>query len=106
MPKTRLFVSCAIIALVSVPLIMRWVPPNAWYGFRTATTLSSADIWYRTNTFAGWALLAAALTTVAVAWFVPGRLWLTWWFPAVALLGPLAIAVVVAFVYLAIPTKQ
>ena len=54
------FAACAVIALVSIPLILRAVPPNRWYGIRTARTLSDRALWFRANRFAGWAFLAAA----------------------------------------------
>jgi len=38
---------------LGIPLALGKVPPNAWYGFRTAKTLSSAAIWYPANRSAG-----------------------------------------------------
>jgi uncharacterized membrane protein len=38
---------------VSVPLILKKVPPNQWYGFRVPKTLSSDRIWYEANRVAG-----------------------------------------------------
>jgi uncharacterized membrane protein len=65
-------VACAVIALVSVPLILKAVPPNRWYGFRTTRTLSNEDLWFRANRIAGWAFLAAAGTTAAILVLAPG----------------------------------
>jgi uncharacterized membrane protein len=56
---------------VSVPLILRAVPPNRWYGVRTTRTLSSEKLWFRANHFAGWAFLAAAGTTAVVLVLAP-----------------------------------
>jgi|KBSMisStaDraftv2_1062788.scaffolds.fasta_scaffold60339_5 uncharacterized membrane protein len=64
-------IACAVIAAVSVPLILRAVPPNRWYGFRTTRTLSNEKLWFRANHFAGWAFLAAAGATAAVLVFAP-----------------------------------
>jgi len=64
-------IACAVIAAVSVPLILRAVPPNRWYGFRTTRTLSNEKLWFRANHFAGWAFLAAAGTTAAVLVLAP-----------------------------------
>ncbi len=34
---------------VCIPLLLRKVPPNAIYGFRTPKTLSDPQIWYEAN---------------------------------------------------------
>jgi hypothetical protein len=57
---TGFLVGAGFIALVSIPLILKLVPRNRFYGFRTQATLASDDIWFRANRFAGWALLIAA----------------------------------------------
>ena len=38
---------------ISIPLIMRKVPPNSFYGCRTRKTLSNPRIWYEANHTAG-----------------------------------------------------
>jgi uncharacterized membrane protein len=38
---------------ISIPLIMRRVPPNAFYGCRTRKTLSDPKIWYEANYISG-----------------------------------------------------
>lgn len=55
-----------LIALVSIPLIKGIVPPNVYYGYRTAKTLSSDSIWYKANKRAGLYLMAAGIL-VAIA---------------------------------------
>lgn len=55
----------ALFALVSLPLIRGRVPRNPLYGFRTPKTLSSDDIWYPANRYAGRALFRAGLATLA-----------------------------------------
>ncbi len=69
--RARLLASCVLIVLVSVPLILRIVPPNGIYGFRTSLTMSSAAIWYPANAFAGWALLLAAVAAGVLLTFLP-----------------------------------
>jgi uncharacterized membrane protein len=63
---------CALlIAAVNVPLILRKVPKNAFYGMRTPKTMNGSDEnWYEVNYLAGvamvWSsLIAAALMVVA-----------------------------------------
>ncbi len=40
-----------------IPMALRFVPPNPFYGYRTRKTFSSQDIWYRANRFCGWAMV-------------------------------------------------
>ncbi len=98
--STLLLIGAGVIAVVSIPLILKVVPPNHIYGFRTPSTLANRELWYRANVFAGWAFLIAAIASIVlVASGVGGVL------PALAsespsLVLPLAIAVVACFVYL------
>jgi uncharacterized membrane protein len=93
-------VPCAIIAAVSIPLILELVPPNKLYGFRTSQTLANRELWFRTNRFAGWSfLLAAAVSTavfIAEPEYASGRSAAG----LVIFVAPLAIAVAACFVYL------
>jgi len=94
------WVPCAFIAVASVPLILKIVPPNRLYGFRTPKTLANRDVWFRANRFAGWALLIASATSAFLFALEPqyasGR--------SLAGLGifimPLVIAVVTSLAYL------
>src|SRR6516162_696835 len=55
-----LFIALPALTLaLGIPLILRLVPPNRFYGFRTATSYSSADAWYQLNFATGLALVAA-----------------------------------------------
>jgi uncharacterized membrane protein len=51
----------ALTFALGIPLILRLVPPNRFYGFRTTTTYSSADAWYQINFATGVALVAAGV---------------------------------------------
>jgi uncharacterized membrane protein len=52
---------------VSIPLVMRKVRPNLFYGFRTRKTLSDPNIWYEANAVGGQALITAS-TIAALCW--------------------------------------
>ena len=54
---------------VSVPLILRRVPMNRWYGVRTRRAFASDEAWYEINAFGGRAFFLFGLFLVAVAWF-------------------------------------
>ena len=51
----------ALTFALGIPLILMLVPPNRFYGFRTATSYSSADAWYQINFATGLALVAAGV---------------------------------------------
>lgn len=51
---------------ISIPLILRRIPPNWMYGFRTRKTLANPDIWYKANEYAGKLLaIAGVMMTLA-----------------------------------------
>jgi uncharacterized membrane protein len=60
-----------MIVLLAIPLMLRWVPRNRVYGFRTPYALSSDEVWYRANTIMGSALFLAGLFLIAVDLVVP-----------------------------------
>jgi len=68
--RAQLIASCVILSIVSIPLILRVVPPNGVYGFRVSATRSPA-IWYPANAFMGWALLVAAVMSATVLMRLP-----------------------------------
>jgi uncharacterized membrane protein len=96
--RAKLIAACVIYVVISIPLILRVVPPNGIYGFRNHATLSSATIWYPANAFAGWALVVAAVISAGLLLTLPpaaGR-WLVW----AAFLMPLFAAYAASVVYL------
>ncbi|MBN2002265.1 MAG: SdpI family protein [Anaerolineae bacterium] len=71
-----LFVSGGLLAAaLAVPMVLRFVKPNPWYGFRTAKTLADEDVWYKANAYSGKLLFATGLSWVVIAValrYVPG----------------------------------
>ena len=61
----------AVVFVLCIPLVLKLVPPNRLYGFRTRKTLSSPEIWYPANVFSGYALMLAAAVTVLIISCVP-----------------------------------
>src|ERR1700719_2005781 len=51
----------ALILVLGIPLAMKLVPPNQFYGFRTSATFSSPAAWYQINFAAGVALAASGV---------------------------------------------
>jgi hypothetical protein len=96
--RARLIASCVLFMIISVPHILRIVPPNRIYGFRTAATLSNSAIWYQANAFMGWSLLIASAISATVLVFLPAtaRRRFVW----AAFLLPICAAFAAALVYL------
>ena len=49
-----------VFVLVALPLVLRKVPRNAAYGFRTRATLADDVVWYEANAHFGRGLLVAS----------------------------------------------
>lgn len=52
--------------LLSIPLMLRWVPRNRFYGFRVAPTLRSDGVWYESNAASGRQLCLLGLLMVGL----------------------------------------
>ena len=59
-----MYVPAALIAVLSLPLALGLIPPNRVYGFRTARTLASREVWFRVNRVAGSALIVAVAVAI------------------------------------------
>jgi hypothetical protein len=42
-----------LFAVIGLPLMLKIVPPNHFYGIRTAATLASDPVWYEANFWSG-----------------------------------------------------
>jgi len=60
-----------LVIVVSVPLILKMVPRNRFYGFRTPRTRSADAIWYPANRVAGILMAVAGLLWLAAVLVVP-----------------------------------
>lgn len=90
--RFNIYVACALIALISVPLILRRVRPNRYYGLRTRRTLADSTLWYDANAYAGWALLAAAAASALMLYLLPLPYRLKVWPMLAVFLVPLGVA--------------
>jgi hypothetical protein len=98
--RVSLSIACLLIAALSGPMILRWIPPNPLYGFRTPLTLSNPDVWYPANAFSGWALLIAAALSLAALWLLPESVLMRPGIPLATFLIPLTASLVASFGYL------
>lgn len=60
-----------VLILVSVPLLLRLVPPNRIYGFRVPSTLRNRSVWYDANARAGWQLCLVGVVMVLLELVLP-----------------------------------
>ncbi len=91
------------IAVVAVPMVAGWAPPNSYFGFRTPATFASLEEWYRANRMMGCYMVASQLVALGSMSAVAGAMMsrfgsnrVTWgvlWSCFLALLG-IAAAVV------------
>ena len=98
-PRASLLLACAVTALACVPLILRKVPPNRFYGFRTPATLSSPEVWYPVNAFSGWALLVTATVSFVLVCLLPDEIVEDPWLGAAAFVVPVGLGLVASLLY-------
>jgi uncharacterized membrane protein len=60
------FMGCLFIGF-AIPLILRKVPPNIWYGFRFPKTVNNPKVWYPANHYSGKLLLYAGILTIGLS---------------------------------------
>lgn len=56
----------ALIIALSIPLILKMIRRNRFYGFRVPKTLASDEVWYPANVMAGKALCLCSLVGLGV----------------------------------------
>ena len=55
----------ALFVILAIPLILRKVPRNVIYGFRTCATLADDFVWYKANAYFGRGLVVSSLISAA-----------------------------------------
>jgi len=76
-PHLVLLLSAVLLILFAVPLWMRMVPPNRFYGVRTRATLDDEQRWYAVNASTGFDLLLSGVVLLAGI-FIIERIGATW----------------------------
>lgn len=88
----------ALIVALSVPLMLRRVPPNGVYGLRVPATYKAEQVWYAANAASGRDLFAFGALLVLLAFVPPAfgmgspALEITW--AVVTVVGALVVAAV------------
>jgi hypothetical protein len=96
-------IAAALFALIAIPLMLRKVPRNVVYGFRTRATLASDEVWYDVNAHFGRGLFIASIVSIVVIFAltstaIPPQRFLT--VSVVVLVAPVAIATIATTRYL------
>jgi hypothetical protein len=94
-----LLLLCALTAVAGVPLILKLIPPNEFYGLHTERAMSRSEIWFEVNRMAGWALVAAAAITALAVMIWSGTLLRPFWRQFLVYLVMVAAAVGGSFWY-------
>ncbi len=59
---------CALLSIaISVPLVLRKVPMNIWYGFRIKKAFMSDELWYDINAYGGKQMILGSLGMIAAS---------------------------------------
>jgi uncharacterized membrane protein len=92
-----------LMIVLSIPLIMRWVPMNHLYGFRVPQTFSSVRVWYLANAYSGKGMLYTGVATMVcfgMWYFTPSREHALRILTNIVLYGGLAMSLVLTLLYL------
>ena len=100
MPTIVAFALVGLFAIIAIPLALRMIGPNAWYGFRTPETLADPELWYSANAFAGRAMLVAAIVSAVLLWLRPAWFAFGVFTNLAAVVLPSVGALIASFVYL------
>jgi hypothetical protein len=95
----------AVLIAAGVPLLLGWVPPNAWYGFRLPGARFDPGTWYEVNALGGRLFIAAMVICAGLnallywkgtppllriaAWINAGLIALSFWLVSLELVGAL-----------------
>jgi|SRR6267154_4823505 len=60
-----------VLLVLSIPLMLRWVPPNRFYGFRVPATCSNRSVWYDANALNGRHLFLLGFLLVGLEFVLP-----------------------------------
>jgi|SRR6185295_12667824 len=61
-----------LLIALALPLYLRKMPPNAWYGLRVSATFADEGVWYEANAQAGRDLIRLGVLQLLVAVLLPG----------------------------------
>jgi SdpI/YfhL protein family len=68
----KMVLAGVVLFAIGIPLALKLVPPNSFYGVRTSKTRSSREIWDAANRLAGINMAIAGIVVAVAALVVPG----------------------------------
>jgi hypothetical protein len=87
-----------ILMVLSIPMILRWVPQNPLYGFRIPATCKNKSVWYDANALAGRHMFVLGVALVVLDYVLPLGPWATpvqreifWWASIIGLVAVVAV---------------
>jgi uncharacterized membrane protein len=63
-----------VLILVSIPLMLRWVPRNRFFGLRVPATLRSDSVWYDANALCARHMFLLGMALVILEFLLPQAL--------------------------------
>ena len=60
-----------LLLVLSIPMMLRWIPRNRFFGFRIPSTLRHPSVWYDANALCGRHLFALGAGMVALEFILP-----------------------------------
>ena len=60
-----------VLIVLSIPLMLRWIPQNRFYGLRIPATCRNKSVWYDANALCGRHLLLLGLLMVTLEFLLP-----------------------------------
>jgi uncharacterized membrane protein len=91
-----------IFLLLSIPLVLGWIPKNRFYGVRTRKTLSDERVWLAVNRLGGRLIIACSLIYLSIAALVPYSSDITspnWWAHVAGFVLPLVVSLLAIHIY-------
>lgn len=99
MTREKLDILWIGVLFISIPLALDLLPPNSAFGFKTAKTFSSPEVWREANTFLGWALITASLIGLGITYFKSN---VARKYGTLIFLSMVVLAVVISYIYLTV----
>lgn len=63
-----------LLFILSLPLLLKIIPPNRFYGYRSGKSKANEKIWYKTNRL--WGMLGVIASIIAFVWRYGAKLFL------------------------------
>lgn len=80
-----------LVGVLSIPLLLGWVPRNRIYGVRVPAAFASEANWYAINAFGAQRLLLFAVAPALMGLLCRARPDLPWWVPIACLFATLGL---------------